>query len=151
MTGMNKPREKPITPYLRGFTHSVGAWRRKASPTGQLDKPDQKEHTERRGVHLVCMRVESQRAMSPITSPQLPPIAHSLLAHKQMGAPTKMHLVNSIVEVGATTTVCALVLSGSRSISAPAQPYQRPSGFCSARAAKAARALAAGGRAAVED
>ncbi|KAK2915386.1 hypothetical protein Q8A73_005980 [Channa argus] len=52
MTGMNKPRKEPITSYLRGFTHSGGAWRIKASPTGRPDKPDQKEHTERRGVHL---------------------------------------------------------------------------------------------------
>ncbi len=63
-----------------------------------------------------------------------------------------MHLVNSIVEVGAATAVRASALSGSGSISASAQPYQRPSGFCSAQAAKAARAPAAGGRrAAVEE
>lgn len=49
MTGITKPREEPITPYLRGFTRSRGARRRKASPTGPPDKPDQKEHTEGKG------------------------------------------------------------------------------------------------------
>lgn len=137
MTGMNKPREKPITLYLRGFTHSEGTRRIKAGPTGQPDKPDQKEHTERRGVHLVFMRVGSQRAVKPITSPPPSLITHSLVAHKQMGAQTKMHLVNSIVEVGTATTLCALVFSDSQSISAPAQTYQRPRG-CSARLQEAA-------------
>lgn len=55
-----------------------------------------------------------------------------------------MHLVNSIVEVGTAAAVCALVLSDSGFISALARLYQHPSGFCSAPAAKAARALAAG-------
>lgn len=130
---------------MRGFTHSGGARRIKAGPTGRPDKPDQKEYTERRGVHLVCMRGESQRDVNPATSPPPPPLlalSTTTQTHAQTGG-ARMHSVNSIVGVGTDKAVSALVLSGS--ISAAAQPYQRPSGFCSARAAKAARAPAAGG------
>lgn len=75
---------------MRGFTHSGGARRIKASPTGRPDKPDQKEHRERRGVHLVCMRGESQRDMNPTTRPPPPPPlltpCTTTQAHREKGA-----------------------------------------------------------------
>lgn len=77
MTGMNKPREEPISPYLRGFARSGGARRRKASPTGQLDKPGQKEHTERGALHLVCMRVESHGSSNQPSTTSYRPLSTS--------------------------------------------------------------------------
>lgn len=72
MTGKSMLKEKPISLSTRGFSHSGGARRIKASPTGRPDKPDQKEHTGRRRAHLVCMRGESQRAVNPTTTAPRP-------------------------------------------------------------------------------
>lgn len=122
MTGMNKPGEKPISLFLsmRGFTHSGGARRIKASPTGRPDKPDQKEYTERRGVHLVCMRGESQRAVNPTNQPSAAPprllCYHPNTQKRGLGCTWS----TALSRVGTTAAVCALVLSGSGFISEPA-------------------------------
>ena len=56
---------------VRGFTHSGGARRIKASPTGRLDKPDQKEYTEReeRASSGLQWGARVKESVHPTTSP----------------------------------------------------------------------------------
>lgn len=120
---------------VRGLSHSGGTRRRKACPTGWPDKPDQKEHARReregRGVHLVCMRGESQK--NPTNTPK-----------------THAHPHTRGLEQRCTwsTALLRLALITAPRASQLLQPYQHPRG---SRALPCCQSCRSGGCRAAED
>lgn len=122
---------------VRGFTHSGGARRIKASPTGQPDKPDQKEHTEKRGSSgLQGGESKSHESTNQPASQPAPHHHPSLLPHKQNQGSNKDALGQQhcwVWHCYSCVCFCSFRLRLHFSPHPLAQLYQGPNGSCSAR------------------
>lgn len=101
----------------RGFTHSGGARRIKASPTGWPDKPDQKEHTDRRerficfawGVRVKKKKKKMRIQLPPLLTLSLPPKTHRD-SHIR-GLEQRCTWSTALLRLAQLTALCSLGLS----------------------------------------